>query len=366
MTFYPQFRSYNWEKTQSNIHAKKASDVERALNKTGSRTLEDFQALVSPAAESYLENMAQLSHQITQKRFGKTVQLYIPLYLSNRCQNLCLYCGFNAGNPIERITLNQEQVLKEVEVIKAMGFDHVLLVTGESTKADINYLENMVSLVRPYFSSISLEVQPLNEEDYRRLIQAGVHAVYIYQETYGPLYKKYHLKGSKVDIEKRLNTPDRLGKAGVHKIGLGCLLGLDDWRTDSWFVAAHLAYLEKAYWKTRFTISFPRIRPATGDFAPPVEMSDAQLVQLICAYRLFNENVELSISTRESVSFRNNIFQIGVTALSAASKTNPGGYYSFPESTDQFTIDDSRSAAEFAELISVKGYEPLWKDWFHL
>ncbi len=364
MSFLPIYRSYDWKQIQTEIYSKTSADVERALSKTGKRSLEDFKALLSPAASGYLEQMAQESQRLTRKRFGKTIQLYIPLYLSNKCCNSCSYCGFNTGNPIKRVTLSMDEIMLEVDAIKAMGFEHLLLVTGETGPDIMDYLPDVLKMIKPYFCNVSMEVQPMEQNDYEKLIDAGLHGVYIYQETYGPRYAEYHPGGPKRVFEYRLLTPDRLGMAGIHKIGLGCLIGLDDWRTDSWFTAAHLSYLEKTYWKSRFSISFPRIRPAIGGFQPAIEIRDGELVQLICAYRLFNENVELSISTREQEDFRDHVIQLGATALSAGSKTNPGGYVVQPQGLDQFQVEDNRTPAEIAGVISAQGYEPVWKDWF--
>ncbi|MFB0925074.1 MAG: 2-iminoacetate synthase ThiH, partial [Vicingaceae bacterium] len=298
--FKDLFDTYNWDKVKESIYKKSKYDVERALN-SKKRNLEDFKALISPAAEPYLEQMAQMSHKLTQKRFGKTIQMYIPMYLSNECQNICTYCGFSLTNKIPRKTLSDEEILKEVKFIKSKGYDHILLVTGEAnTTVGVGYLENAIKLIRPYFSQISIEVQPLEQEEYERLIPLGLNTVLVYQETYHKEdYKKHHPKGKKSNFDYRLATPDRLGKAGIHKIGIGVLIGLEDWRTDSFLTASHLNYLEKNYWKAKYSISFPRLRPHSGGLEPKVEMNDKELVQLICAYRLLNEELELSISTRE-------------------------------------------------------------------
>jgi 2-iminoacetate synthase len=364
-SFREVFDQYSWDDVLKDIYSKTSADVELALNKTTTRNLEDFKALISPAALDYLEPMAQLSQQLTLKRFGKTVQMYIPMYLSNECQNICTYCGFSLDNDIRRTTLTEAQILKEVEVIKAMGYDHILLVTGEANKkVGINYFKKVLNLIRPHFSNISMEVQPLDLEEYTELTQLGLHSVLVYQETYHEAtYKQHHPKGKKSNFDYRLETPDRLGQAGVHKMGLGALLGLEDWRVDSFYTALHLQYLEKKYWKSKYSISFPRLRPAEGFIEPKVNMSDKELVQLICAYRIFNEELELSISTRESERFRDNIFKVGITAMSAGSKTNPGGYHEEPESLEQFEIDDDRDPKEIATMLKDSGYEPVWKDW---
>lgn len=356
---------YPWDEVCSRINAMTISDVEMALTKEGNGTPEDFMALISPAAEKKLEEMAQLSMQLTLKRFGKVMQLYLPLYLSNECQNICTYCGFSFDNKIARLTLNEEQVLREVEVIKAFGYDHILLVSGEANlTVGTDYFERMVRLIRPYFSSVMLEVQPLETEEYQRLIDAGVSTVLIYQETYHEAnYRLYHQKGKKSNFNYRLQTPERLGNAGVHRIGLGALLGLEDWRADSFYTTLHLDYLQKQFWKTKYSISFPRLRPAVGCQQPNHPMTDKQLVQLICAYRIFNEHVEMSLSTRESPAFRNHVIKLGITSISAGSKTDPGGYAGKLAALEQFEISDDRSPAEVANMIVSQGYEPVWKDW---
>lgn len=363
-TFKKIFEQYNWEDISKKIYATTPKQVEQSLAKS-KRNLDDFLVLISPAAQNYLEEMAQRCHELTKKRFGKTIQMYAPLYLSNECQNICTYCGFSLDNKIKRKTLTDSEIKLEVEALKKVGFDHVLLVTGEANyTVNINYFLNAIEQIKNDFSTISVEVQPLSTEEYQQLHEAGVYAVLVYQETYHQeVYKQYHTKGKKSNFNFRLETPDRIGTAGIHKIGMGVLLGLEDWRTDSFFNALHLDYLQKTYWQTKYSVSFPRLRPAEGVIEPNFIMDDKDLTQLICAYRLWNEDVEISLSTRESEKFRNNIIPIGITSMSAGSKTNPGGYVVDPQSLEQFEISDERSAAEIAELISSVGYEAVWKDW---
>ena len=363
-SFNEVFESHNWDDTKASIYDKTAADVERALRNT-QRDLEDFKALISPAALPYLEDMAQISQRLTLDRFGRVIQMYIPLYLSNECNNICTYCGFSYDNKVRRRTLNPMEIMQEVAVIKGMGYDHVLLVTGEANQSvHTDYFKKVLDLISPHFAHISMEVQPLDVADYETLIPHGLNTVLVYQETYHQDdYRKHHPKGKKSNFLYRLETPDRLGQAGIHKMGLGVLIGLEDWRTDSFFTALHLSYLEKQYWQSKFSISFPRLRPFSGGLEPKVLMNDKELVQLICAYRLFNSEVELSISTRETVAFRNQVIKLGITAISAGSKTNPGGYQVEPQSLEQFEISDERSAQEIAAMIRKQGYEPIWKDW---
>jgi 2-iminoacetate synthase len=364
-TFTSIFSQYSWDSVGHKIYSKTEADVRAALSKTKQLDLEDFAALLSPAAENFIEELAQKSYALTRKRFGNTMQMYIPMYLSNECQNICTYCGFSLHNKIARTTLTDEEILREKDVIKSYGYDHLLLVSGEANRTvGTEYFRIALQLLRPYFSNISMEVQPLDEEDYSALMEEGLYGVLVYQETYHKEnYKDYHPKGKKSNFTYRLETPDRLGKVGVHKIGLGVLIGLEDWRVDSWFCALHLEYLRKKYWKTRYAVSFPRLRPAMGYPDPKFVMTDRELVQLITAYRLFDENLELSISTRESSVFRDNILKLGITSLSAGSKTDPGGYASEKHALEQFEINDSRSPSEMGVAIRAQGLEPVWKDW---
>jgi len=363
-TFKEVLSSFDWEETLQSIFEKTESDVLRALGKN-KRDLEDFKALISPAAKPYLEQMAQLSSQLTKKRFGNTIQMYAPLYLSNECQNICTYCGFSMTNKIPRRTLSDAEILQEVGYLKSKGYNQILLVTGEANNSvGVAYINNAIRLMRAHFANISIEVQPLATAEYELLIENGLHSVMVYQETYHKqVYKNHHPKGKKSNFDFRLETPERLGEAGIHKIGLGALLGLEDWRADSFFTAMHLKYLQKRFWKTKYSISFPRLRPHTGGLEPKVAMDDADLVQLITAFRLLDEDVEMSISTRESEVFRNHIVKLGITSMSAESKTNPGGYVVEKQSLEQFEISDERSTELVAEMLEKQGIEPVWKDW---
>ncbi|WP_299103740.1 2-iminoacetate synthase ThiH [uncultured Tenacibaculum sp.] len=365
-SFKDVFDLYDWDTTLTSILSKTPEDVKRALEKER-RDLEDFKALISPAAKPYIEQMAQKSSILTKKRFGNTIQMYAPIYLSNECQNICTYCGFSLTNKIPRRTLTDNEILQEVAFLKEKGYDHILLVTGEANRTvGVDYIKNAIQLIKSQFSNITIEVQPLDQDEYGQLIESGLYAVLVYQETYHKQeYKKHHPKGKKSNFQYRLDTPDRLGKAGIHKIGLGALFGLEDWRADSFFTALHLKYLQKNYWKTKYSISFPRLRPHSGGLEPKVEMTDADLVQLICAFRLFDEDVELSMSTRESEVFRNNIVKLGATSMSAESKTNPGGYSVEPQSLEQFEISDERSTEEIVQMLKNQGLEVVWKDWEH-
>ncbi len=365
MNFIDLWRRHDFGEVGRRIAAKGAADVRRALGRAkGSVDLEDFAALVSPAAAPFLEEMAQLSHAYTVERFGRTMRLYAPLYLSNACANVCTYCGFSAHNRIRRKVLSDAEILAEAAALRARGFDAVLLVTGETTRVGPAYLAQALRTLRPHFSGLSIEVQPLPEEDYAALAQDGLSAVLVYQETYDPAqYRRHHLSGPKADIGWRLGTPDRLGGAGIKKIGLGALFGLSDWRTDAWFTGLHLRHVETVHWRSRTSVSFPRLRPHEGGEIPVTPFSERELVQAACAFRLLSPEAELSLSTREGEAFRNHAFRLGFTSMSAGSRTNPGGYASAPDSLEQFAIDDQRSPEEVAAFLRGAGYEPVWKDW---
>ncbi|MFT2109716.1 2-iminoacetate synthase ThiH [Marinomonas sp. 2405UD68-3] len=356
--------SLNWQTTAASIDSQTAEDVRRVLVKKNLQ-IDDFITLVSPAAQAFLPEMVAKSQQLTRQRFGFGMSLFAPLYLSNTCANECSYCGFSMSNPIKRLTLNESDVENEVRALKTKGFDHILLVTGETSKVSLSYFKKMLPIITPSFNYLSMEIQPLEVDEYSALRGLGLNAVLVYQETYNKTtYAKHHIKGKKSDFNYRLDAPDRIGQAQVHKIGLGVLLGLDDWRTDSVFLAHHLRHLQKQYWRSRFSISFPRIRPCEGGIEVGSEITDKQLVQLVCAWRLFDADVELSLSTRESAHFRDHVLPIGFTSMSAESKTQPGGYAEDAQSAlKQFEISDERQVSDIAKLIQSHGLEVIWKDW---
>ncbi|MHB1922560.1 MAG: 2-iminoacetate synthase ThiH [Chitinophagaceae bacterium] len=362
--FKELFDQYDWETEKKSILKKSFRDVESAL-RISKRSLEDFKALLSPAARPYLEEIAQQSQVLTQQRFGKTIQLFAPMYLSNECNNICTYCGFSLEHQIKRKTLQPNEIIQEAMAIKDLGFDHILLVSGESAhRVNLDYFLKAIELIQPYFSNISMEVQPLEEDEYTQLHHHGIFGILVYQETYHKeRYHVYHLKGKKANFYNRLDAPDRIGQSGMHKIGLGVLLGMEDWRTDSFFCALHLDYLQKTYWKSKYSISFPRLRPAEGVDISGMFIEDQELVQLICAFRLWNPDIEISISTREKQVFRDHLMLLGTTSMSAGSKTNPGGYSIDFSSLEQFEISDERSPQEVANMIINNGYDPVWKDW---
>lgn len=365
-SFHHQWQSLDDIQFVSNLAQVTELDVKRVLAKP-TIGLADMPILLSSAAEPFLEVMAQRSQALTRQRFGHTLGFFIPLYLSNLCANDCTYCGFSMSNKLKRTTLTPTQVEAECQAIKAQGFDSILLVTGEhETKVGMAYFAEVLPIIKRYFSYLMLEVQPLSREQYSALRKLGVDAVLVYQECYHqPTYAKHHLKGNKTDFRWRLETPDRLGRAGIDKVGLGCLLGLTDWRLDCLKLAYHLDYMQKRYWQTRYSVAFPRLRPCMGGIEPQHLPSDAQLVQLICAFRLFCPQLDIVLSTRESAKLRDNVLALGITQISAGSKTQPGGYAEQTEALSQFDIDDERSPQSMAKVVAASGMEVVWKDWEH-
>jgi 2-iminoacetate synthase len=304
---------------------------------------------------------------VTLQRFGKTISLFAPLYVSNFCSNRCAYCGFNMNNPVERLALTPEQVLEEGKLIYRLGFRHLLLVSGEARKiTPLDYFLPICDLLRPLFSSIAVEIFPMSTEQYRALIAHGVDGLTVFQETYGEeLYGRFHLGGKKRDYRWRLETPDRGGEAGFRRIGLGALLGLGNWRVEAFYLGLHARYLMRKFWKSQISISFPRLRPAAGAFQPPYPVSDFNFAHLLSALRVFLPDAGFTLSTREPADLRDNLIPLGITSMSAGSKTDPGGY-TRPQGKGagaQFEIADHRDPETVAEAIRQKGYEPVWKDW---
>lgn len=361
---------YDWDETVRLVDNATEADVDRVLAKARRNsqrlTPEDFAMLISPAAASRIEEMAALSSRFTGERFGKTISMYIPMYVGNACTNKCVYCGFNHDNPFERTILTMEQIEEECKAIKRLGpFENLLIVSGEfPSLCGVEYLENVLHTCRPYFHNLTIEVQPMRSADYERLTHSGLNGVVCFQETYHrEAYRIYHPHGMKSHYDWRLNGYDRMGEAGVHKIGLGALLGLEDWRADSVMMARHLRYLQKKYWKSRYSVNFPRMRPSESGYQPKTVISDRELAMLTFAFRIFDHDVDISYSTREAPWFRDNMMRLGVTSMSAGSKTDPGGYASAPESLEQFEVSDERTPREVEASIRAHGYDPVWKDW---
>ena len=376
--------------------------VSRAFNATpaaaresfsrGQLTLTDFAHLISPAAAPLLPELGNRANRLTQQRFGKVIRLFAPLYLSNECINNCKYCGFSRDNAILRVTLTLDDVRHETEALLAQGFRNILLVAGEHPKfVSGKYLTDCVRMLHGLVPSISLEVGPMEVEDYRPIVQAGAEGLVVYQETYdAAVYDDMHTSGPKKNFKWRLETPERAYAAGFRRLGIAPLYGLADWRYEAICVAAHAQYLLRQCWKSYVTISLPRLRPCAGEFQPLTHMTDREMVQLVCAFRLMFPDVGLVLSTREPAKLRDGLIRLGITMMSAGSHTEPGGYTgagkqklhhtekgrivelgasewvaagSEARATEQFNIADDRSPAVVAEHIRRLGYEPVWKDW---
>lgn len=359
--------NYDWNEVTERIYSKTDADVRRALGRQH-LDIDDFMALLSPAAAPYLEQMAALSRKYTEARFGRTMSMFIPLYITNSCTNSCIYCGFHIANKMKRTILTEEEMVNEFKAIKKLGpFENLLMVTGENpAKAGVDYIARALDFAKPYFSNLKIEVMPLNAEEYELLTHHGLNGVICFQETYNRNnYKIYHPKGMKSNFEWRVNGFDRMGQAGVHSIGMGVLIGLEkEWRTDVAMMAIHLRYLQKNYWRTKYSVNFPRMRPSeNGGFQPNVILEDRELAQATFAMRIFDHDVDISYSTREPAFIRDHMATLGVTTMSAASKTEPGGYYSYPQTLEQFHVSDERTVEEVAEALRRVGIEPVWKDW---
>jgi 2-iminoacetate synthase len=355
-------------------------------------SLNDFANLISPAATQLLELLSARSQQMTQQRFGKVIRLFAPLYLSNECINNCKYCGFSRDNPILRVTLSPEEVLCEVRALLQQGFRNILLVSGEHPKfVSTGYLADCVRILHEEVPSISLEVGPMETEEYRPIVKAGADGLVVYQETYDRgVYAEMHTSGPKRNFDWRLETAERAYDAGFRRLGIGALFGLSDWRLEAISVAAHADFLLRNCWKAQLTISLPRLRPCAGEFQPLTHIADRELVQLVCAFRLMFPDAGLVLSTREPAALRDGLIPLGITLISAGSHTEPGGYTGAgrqnihhtergriielgasewaaagteAHATGQFDIADERSPSEMAELIRRLGYEPVWKDW---
>jgi len=338
-------------------------DVERALAHESVND-DDLLSLLSPAAGPYLEPLARRAQTVTQQRFGRTIQLYAPVYLSNECVNRCAYCGFSHELTIRRATLTPEQVVAEADVLRDHGFRHLLLVSGEAPRTTgASYVEQMVVALRPRFDSISIETGTFDRQGYERIVSAGADGLTLYQETYQPdVYRRVHRAGPKARHDLRLAAIEAGAEAGFRSLGLGALLGLAPFRLEAYLLAMHGRYLARRFWRCRIALSFPRIRSTAGGFVPPHPVSDADLVQMICTLRLALPDAELVLSTREPPQLRNALLGLGITRISAGSRTNPGAYSHRSDTGEQFEVEDSRSPSEVAEAIVSRGFEPVWKD----
>jgi 2-iminoacetate synthase len=388
VSFVPEFNAIPLEDLHRRSLAASDADVRQTLG-NARLSLADFARLLSPAAGTHLEELCQRSQTLTRRRFGKVIRLFAPLYLSNECVNNCKYCGFSRDNPILRVTLGVDEVLVEARALGEQGFRNILLVAGEHPKfVSRQYLADCVRALHAEVPGISLEVGPMETEEYRPIVQAGADGLVVYQETYDRgVYGQMHTAGPKRNFDWRLETPERAYAAGFRRLGIGALYGLADWRREAICLAAHAQYLLRHCWKAQLTVSLPRLRPCAGEFEPLTHLSEPDFVQLLCALRLMLPDAGLVLSTREPAQFRDGLIPLGITMISAGSHTEPGGYTGAGRqklhhtergrivqlaegasewasgATGQFQIADERSPDEMARLLRRLGYEPVWKDW---
>ncbi len=394
MSFVTEFNSLPLPSLVRSSLAASPRAVQESLAKT-KLSLSDFANLISPAASEWLEPISVRAQKLTRQRFGKVIRLFAPLYLSNECINNCKYCGFSRDNPILRVTLSIDEVRREAAALREQGFRNILLVAGEHPKfVSNNYLADCTRALHEEIPGISLEVGPMETDEYRPIVAAGADGLVVYQETYDrTVYDEMHTAGPKKNFDWRLETPERAYAAGFRRLGIAALYGLADWRHEALSVAAHADYLLRHCWKAQITIALPRLRPCAGEFQPLTHLADRELVQLVCAFRLMFPDVGIVLSTREMPKLRDGLMPLGITMMSAGSHTEPGGYTGAGKekihhtergrivelaagssewaaqenratnATVQFEISDSRSPREVAELIRKLGYEPVWKDW---
>jgi len=353
-------------RVQELVYSRTEEQVRAALSAAGQYDPAHLAALVSPAAEPFLEALAQRSAHWTRQRFGNAVQFFTPLYVSNFCCNGCRYCGFNhATEGTVRRALTLAEAEAEAECLAGQGFGHLLLVSGEDAKnVPPPWLAELARRIRPRFASLQVEVYALALDAYKALVAAGVDGMTMFQETYNPeVYAHFHPSGPKRDFANRLGAVDRAAQAGMTFIGLGALLGLNDWREEAFYLGLHAAYVQRKYWRVSVAFSFPRMRPAYGGMPPPHPVSDTHLVQLACALRVQLPDATLTLSTRERPTFRERMVRMAVNKISAGAKTMPGGYAQATDAEAQFEVADPRSLPEVAAAIRAMGFDPVMKDW---
>ena len=351
---------------QTLIRSRTERDVAAALSVSGRFDPHHLAALVSPAAEPFLEPLAQLSANWTRQRFGRAVQFFAPLYVSNYCCNGCKYCGFNLNTPgTVRRALTLDEAETEANCLADQGIGHILLVAGEDLKnTPPAYFAELTRRIRRRFASVNIEIYALSLADYTLLAKAGVDGMTMFQETYNPtVYAEYHPSGPKRIFANRIDAFERAAQAGLTFIGLGSLLGINDWREEAFYLGLHASYLQRRYWRASVAISFPRMRPARGGKPPAFPVSDANLVQLMSALRTQLPDVTMTLSTREPPGFRERLVRVAINKISAGAKTTPGGYTEKTAAEAQFEVADQRSLTEVAAAITAMGFDPVMKDW---
>lgn len=345
-----------------------AKDVRRALLHTN-KTSEDFGALLSPAAMPFLEEIAQQAQQETRKHFGNSIYMFTPIYIANYCENYCIYCGFNCHNKIRRAKLNADEIEREMQEIAKTGLQEILILTGESPKmSDIHYIGEACKIARKYFKVIGLEIYPTNSEDYAYLHECGADYVTVFQETYNSdKYETLHLAGNKRIFPYRINAQERALKGGMRGVGFAALLGLDDFRRDAFATGMHAYFVQRKYPQAEIAFSCPRLRPIiNNDKINPMDVHEAQLLQVVCAYRLFMPFSSITVSTRECERVRNSLIKIAATKISAGVNVGIGGHSGEEKGDEQFEIDDTRSVDEVYQAIIDEGLQPVMNDYIYV
>lgn len=343
-------------------------DVLEALSKEV-LSAEDFAALLSPAASGYIEEMARKAQIETRKHFGNSIYMFTPLYIANYCENYCIYCGFNCHNKIHRAKLTYEEIEKEMKAIADTGLEEILLLTGESKKmSDVEYIGEACKIARKYFKLVGLEVYPMNSDEYAYLHKCGADYVTVFQETYNSdKYETLHLAGHKRIFPYRVNAQERALMGGMRGVGFAALLGLDDFRKDTFATGIHAYLIQKKYPHAEIAFSCPRLRPIiNNDKINPKDVHEPQLLQIICAYRLFMPFASITISTRECERFRNNIINIAATKISAGVGVGVGGHGEEKKGDEQFEISDSRSVSEVYNAIKKQGLTPVMSEYIYV
>lgn len=364
MSFYDILKSYK----NLDIHGymNNVTD-ENILNSLQKDSLDEYDLLnlLSKKATNYLELMAQKSNKVTNQYFGKTICLYTPMYIANYCINKCVYCGYNLESGIKRKKLTMDEVKYEGEFISKEGFKHLLILTGESNiHSDVKYIGEAVEILKPNFSSIGIEVYPMDEEAYEYLVDKGVDSLTVYQEVYDEdIYKEVHIKGPKSNYKYRLDAPERGAKAGMRSLSIGALLGLNDFREETFFTLLHGKYLRNKYPHVEISYSVPRIRPFKGCYDGIEDVNNIDLVQAILCMRLFDNHGGINLSTRESLDLRKNLIPLGITKLSAGVSTDVGGHSQGSKDTSQFKISDESNVEQVKSMLHSIGYQHIFKDW---
>ncbi len=367
LTIYDKYSAIDLDKVLNSVSR---TEIEHAIL---SDRINDkgFLALLSAGAEDLLEEMAHKAHFLTLKNFGKAMQLYTPMYISDYCENECVYCGFSQRSKETSKKLSLEEVESEARFIASTGLKHILILTGSSrTESPIAYIKECVEVLKKHFSSISIEIYALTQEEYKEMVDCGVDGLTIYQEVYDKeVYDRVHLSGIKKNYRFRIEAPERAATEGMRVINIGALLGLNDWRKEVFFAGIHAKFLQDKYPSAEISVSVPRLRPYSGDFISEHTVTDKEMVQIITALRIYLPRVGIALSTREDAQFRENVMPLGITRMSAGSTTAVGGHtaeYDKDPAFMQFDIADKRDVSEIRKMLKSKGYQPVLKDWMDI